>query len=416
MKSSDITKLLNSVKKSSKIVGLLNHREKKSLLISLSNALKRSNENILEANRLDIQDAMKAGFSNAFIDRLTLTTNGFDSIVRQVEAISKFPDPVGEIIERRILKNGVNLTKQRFPIGVVFMIYESRPNVTIDAAALSLKSGNAIILKGGSEAHNTNKAFISILHEVLELFKIPETAVSLLEKVDHSDIKKLLKRSDAIDIVIPRGSYKLTSAVARESRIPILFHAAGGARMYVDRSADLKIALDVCVNAKCQRTSVCNAMDTLLVHKIVAKELLPKIDKELFVQNFEIRADVHAKKYMPHSKLAKEKDFATEFLDAILAVKVVNNAKEAIDFISLHTHKHTEILCANDKKVIKNFINHVDAAGLMINCSSRLHDGGEFGMGAEMGTATGKLHARGPVGVRELTTYKWIAYGSGQTR
>ncbi|MGH7245637.1 MAG: glutamate-5-semialdehyde dehydrogenase, partial [Candidatus Levyibacteriota bacterium] len=254
------------------------------------------------------------------------------------------------------------------------------------------------------------------IHTVLTKFAVKKEAITFLDNMTHADVAELLSRNDLVDVVIPRGSYNLTSAVAKNSRIPILYHASGGATMYVDKSADIKNAIAICMNAKTQRTGVCNALDVLVVNKAIAAKLLPVLDEKITEKNFEIRADSKAKKYMKHAKLAGKDDFTTEFLDSILAVKVVDTATEALQFIKTRTHRHTEILVAKDKKLIDTFVQEIDAAGLMINCSSRLHDGGEFGMGAEMGTATGKLHARGPVGVRELTTYKWIAYGNGQVR
>jgi glutamate-5-semialdehyde dehydrogenase len=308
------------------------------------------------------------------------------------------------------------LPKLGFPIGVILMIYESRPNVTVDVAGLCLQSGNAVILKGGSEALETNRALVACIHKVLQKHGVPAEAVTFLENSTHADVEALLKRSDLIDVVIPRGSYALTTAVAKESRIPILYHASGGARMYIDKSADVKQALEICVNSKTNRTGVCNALDAVLIHKRLAAKILPKLDAALAEKGFEARADSKAKPLMPHAKKAAAVDFATEFLDSILAVKVVEDVEEALAFMKENSHHHTEVLAATDQNVIERFVNEIDAAGLMINCASRLHDGGEFGLGAEMGTATGKLHARGPVGVRELTTYKWIAYGAGQIK
>jgi glutamate-5-semialdehyde dehydrogenase len=394
----------------------LSYTEKRQVLISLAQELRGHQDEILAANTYDVIMAKKAGESSAFIDRLTLTEKGFSGMLDQLQTVITLSDSAHEIIEEKLLPNGITLQKMRFPLGVILMIYESRPNVTIDVTGLCLMSGNVVILKGGSESIRTNKALVACIHRVLERFALSPAAVMLLTKISHEEMGEVLQRNDLIDLVIPRGSYGLTTAVAKQSRIPILYHAAGGARMYIDTSAAVQKAIEICVNAKTNRTGVCNALDAVLIHKDIAEKILPELAIQLHEKGFAIRADAKACKYMKHATLATGKDFQTEFLDSILAVKIVNDADEAIDFIKENTHGHTEVLVAEEKKVIDAFITEIDAAGLMINCSSRLHDGGEFGMGAEMGTATGKFHARGPVGIRELTTYKWIAYGNGQIK
>ncbi|HSA83585.1 MAG TPA: glutamate-5-semialdehyde dehydrogenase, partial [Patescibacteria group bacterium] len=378
--------------------------------------LEAKKADIFAANEQDVTETKKKGVSNAFIQRLTVTDAVFTGIVGQLRTVAKLSDPIGELMEERTLPNGILLQKKRFPIGVIAMIYESRPNVTVDVAGLCLKSGNSVLLKGGSESLATNRVLVACIHSVLQKFGVAEGAVTFLDDVSHETVAELLQRSDIIDVVIPRGSYALTSAVAEKSRIPVLYHAAGGARMYIDKSANIDQAIELCVNSKTNKTGVCNALDVVLVHKNIAEKVLPEIDTQLTEKKFVIRADQQAMNFMPHATKATEEDFATEFLDSILAVKVVDSSDEALSFIKKHTHHHTEVLVAEEKKLIEQFINEIDAAGLMINCASRLHDGGEFGMGAEMGTATGKLHARGPVGVKELTTYKWIAYGKGQIK
>lgn len=416
MKQNTLLINLQQVKEASSVIAKLTGKQKRTILLEMVKELLANKETILAANKKDVAETKKKNVTGAFLDRLTLTDKGFEGMVAQLKIVANLPDAIGEIIEERTLPNALRLVKRRFPIGVIFMIYESRPNVTVDVAGLCLKSGNAVLLKGGSESYHTNKALMKCLHAVLLNHNVPTAGIMLLENVTHQEVNYLLKQKDYIDVVIPRGSYGLTTAVANNARIPILYHASGGARMYVDKSADLAQALSIAVNAKTQRTGVCNALDAVLVHKEVIEQFLPQLDEAVAQKGFAIRADERAKRLMPHAVKASKKDFATEFLDSILAVKVVNDAQEALQFIREHTHNHTEVLIAEDEKLIETFINEIDAAGLMINCSSRLHDGGEFGMGAEMGTATGKLHARGPVGVRELTTYKWIAYGDGQIR
>ncbi len=411
-----LDKQLRLAKQASLEVARLSAKRKEALLLAIAKELEKHKEKIFEANAKDVTNTKAKGATSAFIDRLTLLEKGFTGMVSQLEIVAHLQDVTGEIIEERTLANGVHLQKMRFPLGVIAMIYESRPNVTVDVAGLCLKSGNSVVLKGGREAANTNRVLIACVHDVLAKFHIAKEAVTFLDNATHETVDEMLKRNDLIDVVIPRGSYALTTAVAEKSRIPILYHSSGGSRMYVDKSANIKQALEICINAKTNRTGVCNALDMVLVHRDIAKVFLNQLDKQLSEKEFEARSDRSAKQYMKHSRLAKEEDFSTEFLDNILAVKVVNNAQEALLFIKSYTQGHTEILAAKDKKIIKSFIQEIDAAGLMINCSSRLHDGGEFEMGAEMGTATGKLHARGPVGIRELTTYKWIAFGNGQVK
>ncbi len=411
-----IESLLQQTKSASYAVAKLSAKKKRDMLLAIVDCLKVHKEEIIDANKKDITKIKSSGATNAFIDRLTLTEKGFTGMLEQLKTVAHLENSVGEIIEQRTLTNGIQLKKMRFPLGVVLMIYESRPNVTIDVAGLCLQSGNAVILKGGSEALHTNKALVACIHQTLKKYDVPVSAMRFLKNITHAGIKELLKRNDVIDVVIPRGSYTLTTTVAEESRIPILYHASGGARMYVDKSADITQALEICVNAKTNRTGVCNSLDVVLVHKAVAENFLKRLDIEMWEKGFETRANTRAKEYMRHAKAATMADFVTEFLDSILAVKVVEGVDEGVAFIKKYTHHHTEVLAAEDRDVIEKFIREIDAAGLMINCSSRLHDGGEFGMGAEMGTATGKLHARGPVGVRELTTYKWIAYGNGQIK
>lgn len=407
---------LQKAKQASYEAARLSAEQKTAILLAIAENLKNKKETIIEANKKDLAEAQTKGKTGAFLDRLTLSEDGFNGMVAQLETVANLPEPVGEKIEERTLPNGVLLNKLRFPIGVVLMIYESRPNVTVDVAGLCLKSGNTVILKGGSEALSTNKQLVACIHQAFKDHGVSDAVVTFLENVTHEDVEEILKRSDLIDVVIPRGSYALTSAVAEKSRVPILYHAAGGARMYVDESADVAQALEICVNSKTNRTGVCNALDAVLVHKDVAGVFLPQLDSRISEKGFELRADNKAKALMPQAKEATEKDFSTEFLDSILAVKVVDDSTEALDFIKKNSHHHTEVLAAKDQALIDLFIREIDAAGLMINCASRLHDGGEFGMGAEMGTATGKLHARGPVGVKELTTYKWVAYGNGQRK
>lgn len=415
-----LEKRLLLAKQASLEIVKLSAKKRIKILLEIAKELKKHKEEIFEANKKDVEETKQKGKTNAFIERLTLSEKGFAGMLLQLETVAKLDDVLGETIEQRVLKSGIRLKKVRFALGVIAAIYESRPAITVDFAGLCIKSGNAIILKGGSESIHTNRVLIRCIYVALKKCNISSGEVTFLDNASHKMVADMLQRNDLIDVVIARGSFALTTAVAAQTKIAMLYHAAGGARAYVDKSANIQMAIDLVVNAKTQRNSVCNALDCVVVHRDIAREVLTKLAKRDELNNVEIRADNAAlqilKQFRNNIRLASDKDFATEFLDAIIAVKVVKNGEEALAFIQKHSHHHTEMVIAKDKKVIKRFIQEIDAAALMINCSSRFNDGGEFGMGAEMGTATGKLHARGPVGIRELTTYKWVAYGNGQVR
>ncbi len=407
---------LELTKKASFMLAQKSSKEKNQILLEMIDVLENNKKIILNENSKDLEKAKKKKLSKVFIDRLTITEKVYAQIINQVKQIVKLPNPVGNIVEEKRLKNRILLKKVRVPLGVLGVIYEARPNVTVDAAALAIKSGNAVVLKGGSDAINSNRALLESIHKALANLKLPKEAVLFLDTSKREIVDKLLDQEKLIDVIIPRGGYSLVKKVVEMSKIPVLYHAEGGARIYVDASADIEKAVKICVNSKTSRPAVCNSLDTIVVNKKIAQLFLDRLVEELDEKKVKIIADKESRKIIRNARAAREKDFETEFLSLTLAIKTVKDIDEAIEFINKYSKKHSEGIVAQDKKVIAQFSQAIDAAGIFINCSTRFHDGGEFGLGAEIGVATGKLHARGPVGLQELTTYKWIAYGDGQIR
>lgn len=412
----NLKKQLESTKKASFILGQILTKEKNQILSEIIKSLKRNKKFIIDENKKDIKNALKNKLSDVFINRLTITDKIFLQITAQVEQIIKLPNPIGRSIEEKKLKNGINLKKISVPIGVLGVIYEARPNVTADAAALAIKSGNAVVLKGGSNAINSNRAIAKCIREALVKTKISTETVLFLDTLERKIVDKLLTQNKFIDVIIPRGGYNLVNKVVKNSRIPVLYHAEGGARIYIDEFVDLDEAVKICENAKISRPSVCNSLDTIVVNNKIVHKFLKRFSQVVKKNKIEIMADNKVCKIIKNAKIVNQKDFETEFLSLKLSIKTVNNLDEAIEFINEYSNKHSEGIISNNKKNVDKFIKSIDAAAIFVNCSTRFHDGGEFEMGAEMGIATGKLHARGPVGLRELTTYKWIAYGDGQVR
>jgi glutamate-5-semialdehyde dehydrogenase len=407
--------ILKKAKIATRILSQLDVNKKNQLLSDIANRLKENKEFVLKENKKDIENAVNSGKNSAFINRLAITDSIFEGILSQIDVILETEDPLGEIIEERELKNGINLKKVRVPIGVIAVIYESRPNVTIDVAALCIKSGNVAILKGGSEAFNTNQALVSVVQSVLVENGLARETISFISSTDRAVTAELLKKDEYIDLLVPRGGYGLARFVVENSTIPLLYHSAGGARIYIDKDADIKTAVDICVNAKVSRPATCNSLNTVVVHSDIASKFLPKLSDRLKAYHVEIRADQQAKQYMDAQK-AENDDFSTEFLDFIISIKTVNDSSEAIKFIQEYSNGHSEGVISQNEQLIQEFIRNIDAAAVFVNCSTRFNDGAEFGLGAEIGIATGKLHARGPVGLKEITTYKWVAIGEGQIR
>ena len=371
---------------------------------------------LIRANSRDLQQAAEYGLTSAAIDRLRLTESRLERIAEAVEDVALLPDPIGEIIDSNVRPNGLLVTRVRVPLGVVFFIYESRPNVTVDAAALCVKSGNAVILRGGKEAFHSNQAFHAVLSESLEEAGLPPDAVQLVETTDREAVGHFLKLREQIDVTIPRGGKSLIERVSGEATMPVIKHFDGVCHVYVDRTADLQMAEKIVVNSKCQRPGVCNAAESLLVHAEIAESFLPAVAAALQAEGVELRCCERSRQLLPESVPATDEDFRTEYLDLILSVRVVDGLDDAIKHIDAYGSGHTETIVTNDLAVSEQFTARVDSSAVLVNASTRFNDGGEFGLGAEIGISTDKFHARGPCGLRELTSYKYVVHGAGQIR
>ncbi len=371
---------------------------------------------LLTANALDIEQAPASGLAAAAIDRLRLTPERLTGMSEALEQIAMLPDPVGEVIDSNVRPNGLLVTRVRVPLGVVFFIYESRPNVTVDAAGICVKSGNAVILRGGKEALHSNQALYGLLVEALQSEGLPPHAVQLVETTNREVVGHFLKMPDKIDVVIPRGGKSLIQRVAAEATMPVIKHFDGVCHVYVDRLADLQMAERIVINSKCQRPGVCNAAESLLLHADVVPKFLPRIADQLRSAGVELRGDARTRELVPFAKVAEDEDYRTEYLDLILSVGVVNDLDEAIRHINAYGSHHTDSIVTNDLSAARRFTSAVDSAAVMVNASTRFNDGGELGLGAEIGISTDRFHARGPCGLKELTTYKYVVHGSGQTR
>jgi glutamate-5-semialdehyde dehydrogenase len=371
---------------------------------------------ILAANKRDLAAAPGFGLTAAAIDRLTLDRKRVEGIAAGVEAVAMLPDPVGEVLEETTRPNGLVVRKIRVPLGVVFFIYESRPNVTADAAAVALAAGNAIILRGGKEAAHSSGRIVESMRAAIAASGLPVDCVQLVDTPDREAVGEFLKMDDLIDIVIPRGGETLIRRVCSEARMPVLKHFTGNCHVYVDKAADLVMAKAITVNAKCQRMGVCNAAESLLVHRDVAAKFLPDVAAALGEHNVEIVGDDATRKLVPTAGSATEADWATEYLGPKISVAIVDSVDGAIDHINHYGSRHTDSIVTADKAAADRFAARVDTAVVMVNASTRFNDGGEMGLGAEIGISTDKLHARGPCGTKELTTYKFVVLGSGQVR
>jgi glutamate-5-semialdehyde dehydrogenase len=371
---------------------------------------------ILEANRRDVEAAPGYGLSPAAIDRLALDPMRVEGIAAGVEAVALLPDPVGETIEESKRPNGLVVRRIRVPLGVVFFIYESRPNVTADAAAVALAAGNAIILRGGKEAAHSSGRIVASMRSAIAAAGLPADCVQLVDTADRDAVGHFLAMDDLIDIAIPRGGETLIRRVCAEARMPVLKHFSGNCHVYVDKAADLAMAEAITVNAKCQRMGVCNAAESLLVHADVAAAFLPPVAAALAAQGVEIVGDAATRRLVPSAGIATESDFAAEFLGPKISVAIVDSLDAAIDHVNRYGSRHTDSIVTADQAAADRFTARVDTAVAMVNASTRFNDGGELGLGAEIGISTDKLHARGPCGTRELTTYKYVVTGSGQVR
>lgn len=411
-----IQTMARDAKASARLLRVAKRGEKDTALGLMADNILSRKEEIIETNTKDISLAGKKGLSPAMIDRLTLNEKTITSMAAGLREVAALPDPVGEVTGMWKRPNGLRVGRVRIPLGVIGFIYESRPNVTVDAAALCLKSGNAVLLKGGSEAINSNLILNEILTEAMKKANLPEKSIQLIPSTEHEAVGILLGMDDYLDMIIPRGGEGLISFVVENSRIPVLKHFKGVCHVYVDESADLEMAQRICFNAKVQRPGVCNAMETMLVHRKIAPSFLPGMIEAFKKAGVEIRACEESVRLVPGLKLAKDDDWPAEFLDLILAVKVVKNMDEALNHIERYGSNHTEAIVTNDYERSQVFLERVDASVVLANASTRFNDGFELGLGAEIGISTSKLHAYGPMSLKELTTTKFIVFGSGQVR
>jgi len=410
-----------AAKAASRKLAFLPTEIKNKALLGIANALMSRQDEILAANKLDYKESEASGMSAVLLDRLMLNPSRLEGIANDVSIVAVLPDPVGEIIEERTLPNGLQLSKKRVPLGVIGAIYESRPNVTVDISVLCLKSGNAVILRGGKEALSSNLALAGIVQEAAYKAGIPQGAVQIIESTDRALVDHMLKMKGTIDLIIPRGGAGLIKSVAENAAMPVVTGGIGVCHTYVDKSADVNKAVAIAYNAKIQRPTVCNALDALLVHVDIAPRYLPLIAKEWAKAGVEMHCDKRALSILgpvPSLKLvpAKAEDWGKEFLALIAAVKIVDSLDEALEHIKRYGSGHSEAIVAEDKTAVSRFLNEVDAACVYANASTRFTDGGQFGLGAEIGISTQKLHARGPMALRELTSYKWIIIGDGHVR
>lgn len=411
-----VRKIAQAAKKAAKVVSVLGTNKKNEALDRVASKLLDQAAAIKEENEKDLAYAREKGLSDAMIDRLTVSDGVIESMAKGLRDVIGLPDPVGEVTGMRLRPNGLQVGRVRIPLGVIGMIYEARPNATIDAAGLCLKAGNAVILRGGSEAFHSNAALARIIQEALRDSGIPEGAAQVIPVRDRLAVNALLAQEDLVDLIIPRGGEGLIRFVVENSKIPVLKHYKGVCHVYVDETSDLGMAEEISYNAKVQRPGVCNAMETLVVHEAVAESFLPKMARRFVDAGVEIRGCPVTCRILPEAKEATEEDWPTEYLDLILSVKIVSSMDEAIEHIDKFGSAHTEAIVTSDYGRARRFLREVDASVVLVNASTRFNDGGELGLGAEIGISTSKLHAYGPMGLEELTTTKFVVFGDGQVR
>jgi glutamate-5-semialdehyde dehydrogenase len=403
-------------RKASRAMARAETAAKDQALLAMAAAIEREVERLLDANKRDLDAARVKGLTPAMIDRLRLDRRSAAAIAEGLRQIAQLPDPVGEVSELKYRPSGIQVGRMRVPLGVIGIIYEARPNVTADAAALCLKAGNAAILRGGSEAIHSNQAIAACVHEGLRASGLPEAAVQVIETTDRAAVGELITMREYVDLIVPRGGKGLIERVSAESRIPVLKHLDGVCHVYVDNRADLDKAIRIADNAKTQRLGTCNTMETLLVHKDIATALLPALCRIYLGKGVELRGDARARAIVPEMREAGEEDWYTEYLAAILAVRVVDSLDQAIEHIGVYGSQHTDAIVTEDYSRARRFLREVDSSSVMVNASTRMADGFEYGLGAEIGISTDKLHARGPVGLEGLTSQKFIVLGDGQIR
>jgi glutamate-5-semialdehyde dehydrogenase len=391
--------------------------EKNAALLAAADQIDRSCERILTANAADMKSATASGLSSALLDRLRLDSARIGAIAKSIRQVAALPDPVGSVIRKWDRGDGLEFAKVRVPIGVIGIIYESRPNVTSDAASLCLKTGNAVVLRGGSESLSSNLAIAEALIEGCIQTGIIPDAIQIIDSTDRGAVRAMAEMDQYIDLIIPRGGKELIETVAKLARMPVIKHYDGICHIYVDRAADLSMAQSIVINAKCQRPSVCNAVETLLVHRDVAHAFLPNCGHALEERRVELRGDEKTRAILgPHLALATEEDWRTEYLDLILSIRIVDSLEQAVDHIETYGSHHSDAIVTEDEAVAQAFLRDVDSAAVFWNASTRFNDGGEFGFGAEIGISTNRLHARGPMALEELTTYKYVVRGKGHVR
>ncbi len=412
----NVTDMARDAKEAAKVVARLNTRKKDEALERIAQRLLDEASTIKGENEKDLEYAREKGVSEAMIDRLTVSDAVIESMAKGLRDVVKLPDPVGGVTGMWLRPNGLQVGRVRIPLGVIGMIYESRPNVSIDAAGLCLKAGNAVILRGGSEAFNSNAVLAQIIQGALRETGIPEAAAQVVPVRDRAAVNVLLAQDEYVDLIIPRGGEGLIRFVVENSRIPVLKHYKGVCHVYVDEDADHGMASDISYNAKVQRPGVCNAMETLLVHEAVAGSFLPQMARRFTEAGVELRGCPETCQIVPEAKKASEEDWGEEYLDLILAVKVVTSMEEAMNHIGRYGSAHTEAIVTSDYIRARRFLREVDASVVLVNASTRFNDGGELGLGAEIGISTSKLHAYGPMGLEELTTTKFVVFGDGQVR
>lgn len=412
----DLTKICKEAVAAKPSIAKAGSNEKNEALKAVAQALDAERDAIKAANDIDVKRAKENNMKPALLDRLTLTDARIDGMIEGLLQLVKLEDPVGEVLGMTKRPNGLTIGKKRVPLGVVAIIYEARPNVTVDAFGLCFKTGNVCILKGGSDALNSTKAIVTIIKDALTGVAFNPDVISLIGECSHEELKELMRMNDYIDVIIPRGGAGLIKSVVNNSTIPVIETGTGNCHIYVDETADFNMALDIIYNAKTQRIGVCNACESLVVHSAVAKEFIPLLVERLKTKDVEIRGDERACEISDYIVTADEADWGTEYLDYIISLKVVDDIDEAISHINRYNTKHSEAIITESYNNANKFLEEIDAACVYVNASTRFTDGFEFGFGAEIGISTQKLHARGPMGLKELTTYKYIIYGNGQVR
>lgn len=408
--------LCEAAKSASRAAALLRTEEKNKILCDIADAIVAHEKDLISQNARDLAAARENGMRESMIDRLTLTPERIRAMAEGAREVAALPDPIGEVLTEITRPNGLSITKVRVPLGVIGIIFESRPNVTLDAAVLCLKSGNATVLRGGKEAIFSNIAIVSVMREVLRQNGVSPDTICLIEDTTRASSTELMNMKGLVDVLIPRGGAGLIRAVVENAHVPVIETGAGNCHLYVDRAANLKMAAEILTNAKCSRPSVCNAIETALIHSDVAEEFLPQLAKKLSSFHVEIRGDETVCRILPEAHPADESDWSTEYNDYILAIRVVGGIDQAIEHITQYSTMHSEAIITEDAATAEKFLNSIDAAAVYVNASTRFTDGFEFGLGAEIGISTQKMHARGPMGLCELTSIKYLVHGTGQIR